>query len=878
MVAVVAILVGGTLAAVLFVLRQGPPSVPVEATGRVVYDTGEPVAGARVAGRTADSLGFADTTTNASGAFTLGVGRAVLPTRVVVRVQHALDDHPEVRTARWSPAPNGTVDVGVLVLPNPVGAEVLLEGGAGMTADGAVQFANLPPEVDRLFARVYDPAANRTVFPGAFAEGPNIALDSAVFVWMAALDARGASVRALSQDAFVRLRIPTAEWGDLEDVRAGTDRIEVPVYSYDEDRDEWVQEAPTGWLEDEGGTVLPEDAQTFVLQGGFEGPLFAAWNTPHFSWMNVDYAYAGPWGLSRLDRDERDVDCLAQALHLAKTVATSEAGERAFAEVSGAEGNLTDAWGDNAGPELRTFAPTDDQTYGEYRGDAQGPEDEIFLSARLWDRCRAAASERERKAATLMMTLTLLHGTAQWMDDVKKFPGEGERTPPEGPRDTRGPEGWRLERVLFGRSLFLDEEGILRAETTDGALVDPGDLDRWVDPSTWSAPPGNGSSGAAAQRERQSEDPSALRLTLSAPQGFFDAVESVPVQVTYENEGPDPILILDRLVLEDHPLRFDILHVDTGETVGYLGPERRLGFASTDFVSLAPGATLTRTVDLRHDASGNLTRYNLRLGGEYRVQAVYSPFFGLPETTSNPVTLSLQEGGTVAGRVTDAVSGAAMEGAVVRTFRHATPIDEARTGSDGTYRLSALPPGSVTVEAHADGYLRTHRANVSVTAGGTTEANLVLSPLLTREQMRIVLTWDAEPRDLDAHLWLPADRPYHLYYGRTGTLAGCPAAVLEGDATAGFGPETVTLAQRYASGSYLYAVHRFSGTGNLSASHALVQVYGAAGLLASFVAPPGEGDWWPVFVLDGETGSLTPINELGGDPAPYPDTAAGCTA
>ena len=151
-----------------------------------------------------------------------------------------------------------------------------------------------------------------------------------------------------------------------------------------------------------------------------------------------------------------------------------------------------------------------------------------------------------------------------------------------------------------------------------------------------------------------------------------------------------------------------------------------------------------------------------------------------------------------------------------------------------------------------------------------------LTPPLVAGEMRLVLTWGVEPQDLDAHLWLPSQTPYHLSFSRKGSLTACPFARLDVDETAGFGPETVTLSQRFV-GSYLFAVHQFSASGQLTASQAQVQVFNSSGLIGTFNVPTtGAGFWWRVLSIDGLTGNVTGINQLGGDPAPYPDTGSGC--
>jgi len=166
---------------------------------------------------------------------------------------------------------------------------------------------------------------------------------------------------------------------------------------------------------------------------------------------------------------------------------------------------------------------------------------------------------------------------------------------------------------------------------------------------------------------------------------------------------------------------------------------------------------------------------------------------------------------------------------------------------------------------------------VVVTVGANTVVNFSLSALLALGEMRLVLTWGQTPSDLDSHLWLPIEMPYHVYFGLRGSLEACPFAALDTDDTTGFGPETITIRQRRLEGTYIYAVHNFSGFPSLAESGAQVQVFDSTGLIATINVPTeGEGIMWHVLEIDGLTGGITEINEIGGYTEPYPSTDNGC--
>jgi hypothetical protein len=146
------------------------------------------------------------------------------------------------------------------------------------------------------------------------------------------------------------------------------------------------------------------------------------------------------------------------------------------------------------------------------------------------------------------------------------------------------------------------------------------------------------------------------------------------------------------------------------------------------------------------------------------------------------------------------------------------------------------------------------------------------------------LRWGRQPRDLDAHLWLPEGGTHAHITGQNAGHAGeFPFAAHEGDIQAGFGPETITIAH-VQPGSTRYAVRLFAGSGTLGTAGATVDIYeGSAGgtPVRTFAAPASaawdladdEFVWWHVFdlVRNGDTVSIAEVNEPSTNPAPYPD-------
>ncbi|WP_287416707.1 carboxypeptidase regulatory-like domain-containing protein [Oceanithermus sp.] len=226
---------------------------------------------------------------------------------------------------------------------------------------------------------------------------------------------------------------------------------------------------------------------------------------------------------------------------------------------------------------------------------------------------------------------------------------------------------------------------------------------------------------------------------------------------------------------------------------------------------------------------------------------------------------------TLNGTVVDATTGLPVQGAKA-CFVYNGNVSQLcdNTDANGEFVLQLLPAGDHAVQVHKGGFT-VARESVSLTDGAATTVRIALNPGLSSGELRIVLSWNADPRDLDSHLWIPQGSGYdEVYYRSKGNCDAAPYACLDVDDTSGYGPETITVA-RPQTGVYSYAVHWYAGTGSWAASGGTVHVYDASGLIATYTAPanagePGAGGlvWWYVFDMDG--GALLPKNTLSSNP------------
>ncbi len=248
---------------------------------------------------------------------------------------------------------------------------------------------------------------------------------------------------------------------------------------------------------------------------------------------------------------------------------------------------------------------------------------------------------------------------------------------------------------------------------------------------------------------------------------------------------------------------------------------------------------------------------------------------------------SVTNGGTINGRVTNALDGTAIPGALVEIAGLS-----ATTDANGNYEITNIPEAVLTAAFYAsplsgdaplevsftdqssdaaytlvvskEGFSTYTNSQVVIESGETLTMDVSLSPNLGEGEFRIVLNWGDDPDDLDSYLKTPniEGSEYTVYYGEHGSQTSPPYATLDHDDRDGYGPETITIYQSFA-GTYKYYVHNYSGTPAITTSNAVVQVYDNNGLLASVNIPTqGEGDFWNVLTIDGGTGAITVINEI----------------
>lgn len=274
---------------------------------------------------------------------------------------------------------------------------------------------------------------------------------------------------------------------------------------------------------------------------------------------------------------------------------------------------------------------------------------------------------------------------------------------------------------------------------------------------------------------------------------------------------------------------------------------------------------------LNSDINGNYT-VNLPVGS-YRLEITsdgYIAFDAYATVTANNntymETFLLVEGeegqtGIATGKIKNALTGNGISDvqlSVRKGWNNASfgdVVSVVTTNEIGDYTLN-LPFGNYTVYATKDGYI-SNTFNIIVQHGTTSNQDGTVTPIISGDNYRIVLTWDENPRDLDSHVEgkLENGSSFHVYYGHKSQYDGeIEVCNLDIDDTTSYGPETITL-NTTSDAPYYYYIKRYAGSGTVGTSGANINVYQGENLVATFNVPTdqGDGDYWNVFaIVNGE--------------------------
>lgn len=233
------------------------------------------------------------------------------------------------------------------------------------------------------------------------------------------------------------------------------------------------------------------------------------------------------------------------------------------------------------------------------------------------------------------------------------------------------------------------------------------------------------------------------------------------------------------------------------------------------------------------------------------------------DRTKNITAVFIQTG-NITGSVLDGQTANPISGAVINVRSGAnthkgTIVQAVNADSNGNYIVQNLKPGAYTLEISAANY-NTDYFNVNCISGQNVNAgNNSLMPIENNDNIRINLTWNDTPSDLDSHLTTPDGNEVYYVNKDDGK-----SSKLDVDVTTGYGPENITI-YKEEPGDYLYRVYNFSNDAPINTSDAVIKVYRENKLLKTYNISNanGEGRYWNVFKLNGDT--ITDINTISDD-------------
>lgn len=165
--------------------------------------------------------------------------------------------------------------------------ELKCSAGRCVSPDRALKIDGLAAGLE-VRGRTFNPVTEAFAMPGGFVDADGKLLVSGVFATIEVEDENGERVEKLGAPATLRMRLPRETWGEVVDIAPGDDRIQVPMYAFDEAKGAFVREGE-GYLEDSAGSPIPEARLPAIRSGSFSGAVFSRSQASHFSTWNVDW-------------------------------------------------------------------------------------------------------------------------------------------------------------------------------------------------------------------------------------------------------------------------------------------------------------------------------------------------------------------------------------------------------------------------------------------------------------------------------------------------------------------------------------------------------------------------------------------------------------
>jgi hypothetical protein len=256
--------------------------------------------------------------------------------------------------------------------------------------------------------------------------------------------------------------------------------------------------------------------------------------------------------------------------------------------------------------------------------------------------------------------------------------------------------------------------------------------------------------------------------------------------------------------------------------------------------------------------------YDVRVAKEgYKTVTIYDVTLGDGEVKNIEILLAIDDehaenNGTATITLKDALNGNVVTNGYVKVREGQNnktgEVVQEVVNSDGNQNVHiSLYPNTYTVEIGANGYSKAYNT-VTILGDVNGAYEFSITPVLSADQVRAVLTWGETPSDLDSHLVKKTDgsQDYHIFYNNQ--RPSNADANLDTDDTSSYGPETVTINNVNHASVYTYYVYNYSGGAGsvLPNSGAKLEVY-FGDQSRTFYVPNEEGQYWKVFeIVNGE--------------------------
>ena len=261
------------------------------------------------------------------------------------------------------------------------------------------------------------------------------------------------------------------------------------------------------------------------------------------------------------------------------------------------------------------------------------------------------------------------------------------------------------------------------------------------------------------------------------------------------------------------PQRIILSYVPTGS--GTIGFGRNDGDRETRLLAQVDPETVGKRQEFQWRIRGIQEGDEIRVAvldglslGTIKMQVPEWSRSGASSSPSLPATLTAGLGsGRLSGQIVNAINNRPVPGARVHIAGTKATV---ATDAAGAFQILEAPTGPARIEISADGFT-TEQFQRELTGDRQLALRVAISPGLEEGQLRLVLTWDKLPEDLDAHLEgpLPGGKRFHVHYHQLGDLASNEFVQLDVDDRNGEGPETITVLG-VQPGTYRYYVHDYS--------------------------------------------------------------------